>query len=216
MNLEMTFQEREQTFNPELNEQPRYFKSGFNHVETIHGKDGKSAYQVAVDNGFVGTEAEWLESLKASADKAQFYTMVFYWVSENKRYESKETIEEAFAALAEGRNVIANVDTTDYIPLLSAVPSASPYLIFSGIYNNTSVSFTVRADENGIANGNLNSNTLAYNSNFSNYASKSYVTTEINNKAKELTNAMNIVTSPNGTKYKITVDDSGVLSVTKA
>lgn len=28
------------------------------------GKDGKSAYGIAVDNGFVGTEAEWLESLK--------------------------------------------------------------------------------------------------------------------------------------------------------
>ena len=26
--------------------------------------DGKSAYQVALDNGFVGTEEEWLESLK--------------------------------------------------------------------------------------------------------------------------------------------------------
>lgn len=28
------------------------------------GADGRSAYQVAVDNGFVGTEAEWLASLK--------------------------------------------------------------------------------------------------------------------------------------------------------
>ena len=28
------------------------------------GADGKSAYEIAVDNGFVGTEAEWLESLK--------------------------------------------------------------------------------------------------------------------------------------------------------
>ena len=28
------------------------------------GKDGKSAYQIAVDNGFNGTEAEWLLSLK--------------------------------------------------------------------------------------------------------------------------------------------------------
>ena len=26
--------------------------------------DGKSAYEIAVDNGFVGTEQEWLESLK--------------------------------------------------------------------------------------------------------------------------------------------------------
>lgn len=29
-------------------------------------QDGKSAYQIAVDNGFEGTEAEWLESLKGS------------------------------------------------------------------------------------------------------------------------------------------------------
>ena len=28
------------------------------------GADGKSAYQIAVDNGFVGTESEWLASLK--------------------------------------------------------------------------------------------------------------------------------------------------------
>ena len=30
----------------------------------IQGKDGKSAYQIAVKNGFIGTESEWLESLK--------------------------------------------------------------------------------------------------------------------------------------------------------
>lgn len=29
---------------------------------------GKSAYELAVDNGFVGTEAEWLETLKPSSD----------------------------------------------------------------------------------------------------------------------------------------------------
>lgn len=28
------------------------------------GKDGKSAYEIALENGFVGTETEWLESLK--------------------------------------------------------------------------------------------------------------------------------------------------------
>ena len=30
----------------------------------LSGKDGLSAYQVAVDNGFIGSEYEWLESLK--------------------------------------------------------------------------------------------------------------------------------------------------------
>lgn len=30
------------------------------------GEDGKSAYEIAVDNGFVGTEQEWLNSLKGA------------------------------------------------------------------------------------------------------------------------------------------------------
>lgn len=34
--------------------------------ESSVGIDGKSAYEMAVDNGFVGTEAEWLESLKGT------------------------------------------------------------------------------------------------------------------------------------------------------
>ena len=33
------------------------------------GKDGKSAYEIALENGFVGTESEWLESLKAADGK---------------------------------------------------------------------------------------------------------------------------------------------------
>lgn len=36
-------------------------------VWTLQGNlQGQSAYEIAVDNGFVGTEAEWLDSLKAS------------------------------------------------------------------------------------------------------------------------------------------------------
>lgn len=29
-----------------------------------NGIDGKSAYQIALDNGYIGTETEWLDSLK--------------------------------------------------------------------------------------------------------------------------------------------------------
>lgn len=36
------------------------------------GNDGKSAYQVALDNGFVGTEAQWLASLEAAVDTSDF------------------------------------------------------------------------------------------------------------------------------------------------
>ena len=34
------------------------------------GENGKSAYEIAVDNGFEGTEQEWLESLKGHSPKA--------------------------------------------------------------------------------------------------------------------------------------------------
>lgn len=36
------------------------------------GADGKSAFEIAVGNGFVGTEAEWLESLKGKDGKEDF------------------------------------------------------------------------------------------------------------------------------------------------
>lgn len=36
-------------------------------IAAIMGPPGKSAYQVALANGFVGTEAEWLASLQGEA-----------------------------------------------------------------------------------------------------------------------------------------------------
>lgn len=37
---------------------------GFDPEIPVYGEKGDSAYQVAVDNGFVGTEAQWLAALK--------------------------------------------------------------------------------------------------------------------------------------------------------
>lgn len=39
----------------------------------FNGKDGKSAYQIAVDNGFKGTEQEWLDSLQGSGSGTSDY-----------------------------------------------------------------------------------------------------------------------------------------------
>ena len=39
-------------------------KDGVNGQNGKNGAEGKSAYQVAVDNGYIGTEAQWLQSLK--------------------------------------------------------------------------------------------------------------------------------------------------------
>lgn len=37
--------------------------------ETLKGAKGDSSYKIAVDNGFVGTEKEWLDSLKLTFDE---------------------------------------------------------------------------------------------------------------------------------------------------
>ena len=61
-----------------VKETDRYYKfNSTNNVDSTLGKwreytssgsgtAGKSAYEIAVDNGFVGTETEWLESLKGA------------------------------------------------------------------------------------------------------------------------------------------------------
>ena len=64
MIIDVKFSENDTSFDPELTEENDSFESRFSDVHTIHGKDGKSAYEIAVENGFVGTEEEWLESLQ--------------------------------------------------------------------------------------------------------------------------------------------------------
>lgn len=108
-----------------------------------------------------------------ATDASKFLIMVFSMNAVNNRYESPTSLDEAFEALANGRNIIANVDVTDYIPLLSAVDSPNPTnrkFIFSGIYNTNSVSFDVYQDENGISYGDLTPNSLLLSSGTANAA----------------------------------------------
>ena len=52
--------------------QPAQGAAGVDGVDGVDGIDGLSAYQIALDNGFVGTEQEWLDSLQGtSADPAR-------------------------------------------------------------------------------------------------------------------------------------------------
>ncbi|WP_024622627.1 hypothetical protein [Metaclostridioides mangenotii] len=41
-----------------------YLKDGWKNCGELAGLDGKSAYDIAKDNGFTGTELEWIASLK--------------------------------------------------------------------------------------------------------------------------------------------------------
>ncbi|MBE5800054.1 MAG: hypothetical protein E7321_08920 [Clostridiales bacterium] len=51
--------------------------------DEIQGIPGKSAYEIAVENGFEGTEQEWLESLGGSVSDEQIEKAVNKYLDEN-------------------------------------------------------------------------------------------------------------------------------------
>ena len=55
-------------FEMELETKENDFKMDFEVSNTLKGADGLSAYEVAVKNGFKGSEEEWLNSLHGYDD----------------------------------------------------------------------------------------------------------------------------------------------------
>lgn len=94
------------------------------------GRDGDDAYRVAVRNGFIGTEQEWLDSLKggkpSTAEQARNKLL------ENNIWCDDSTVDSVLSA------VISNwgkpMPRTDYRPiaLQSTVLVGSPNITFSG------------------------------------------------------------------------------------
>ena len=74
------------------------------------GAPGASAYQIALSNGFVGTEEEWLDSLKSIT------TLVTSGFGENVEYDAETqtlTIDKYnWMDLARGYNVIPTLFST--------------------------------------------------------------------------------------------------------
>ena len=69
MNIDIKFDEADEKFGVEFEENIEAIDASFSDAVTIHGKDGDSAYQIALNNGFVGTEKEWLGSLRGNDGK---------------------------------------------------------------------------------------------------------------------------------------------------
>ena len=72
-----------------------------------HGLDGKSAYEIAVEHGYVGTEEEWLESLKGKDGETP--DMSEY----PKTSEVTTIIEREIAPVAEEAHTHSNKETLD-------------------------------------------------------------------------------------------------------
>lgn len=65
-NLGLVKPESQDNFNLKL-----HFNDNWDKIDNALGniQNGKSAYQIAVDNGFSGTETEWLASLRGADGK---------------------------------------------------------------------------------------------------------------------------------------------------
>ena len=83
----------------------KYVQNVIEGNEGLRGKEGKSAYQVAIENGFSGTEQEWLNSLQGEPGPAGHTPVksVDYYTEEEKQ----EIIQEA------SKKVIVPTKTSD-------------------------------------------------------------------------------------------------------
>lgn len=70
MHIKVNFSETSQEFKPEFTEPQKEMKIEFDSmIKGKDGKNGKSAYEIALDHGFIGSETEWLESLHGKVGK---------------------------------------------------------------------------------------------------------------------------------------------------
>ena len=79
------------------------------------GTAGKSAYEIAVDNGFIGTETEWLESLKGSDGENFASSSVSYKFLNNIFWGSAstaETYDSAFISALSNKKLASAVKGT--------------------------------------------------------------------------------------------------------
>lgn len=134
------------------------------------------------------------------------YFFIVETVKEGGTYHlSGITFNEIIEKFNNGGNMVCHVDGTDYIPLLSVT---SYQIIFSGIYNTTSVSLVFNTE--GVST--LTSTSLAsssqVNQKFTNFSNKITTLEDLVGDGSLLTNAQTIVDSINDlySKYNAIIE----------
>ncbi|MDO4614643.1 MAG: hypothetical protein Q4B15_03345 [Lachnospiraceae bacterium] len=132
------------------------------------GKDGLSAYEVAVKNGYEGTEEEWLASLKPVKGKDYFTEADIAEIQDGvevcKTFTYDATLTMDTATLTNTYTVDATTDISD---LITWVNAGKPVKIDFNVDGTTKNVFTgILSNSTGaIANyniGTINANNFAY------------------------------------------------------
>lgn len=99
-------------------------------VPGLPGKDGKSAYEVAVEQGFVGTVDEWLESLKGrdgangtSEPVSMNFPTVYRMMKDRAMKVDSDSLEDVLKALL--REVIPDGRYSSYLAEFKLVDGTS-------------------------------------------------------------------------------------------
>lgn len=119
-------------------------KNGTTTANVIDGVNGESAYEIAVKNGFEGTEEEWLESLKYSSSEE------FKQLAEQVKQDARTATEKAQEATTAASN--ANTYANDAQTAKNATINAANSAYTSA--NNATESATNAANSAGIAQTN--------------------------------------------------------------
>ena len=118
------------------------------------GRDGDNAYRIAVRNGFLGTEKEWLLTLKGQDGKSASAPTARQELLKNNIWCEDETVDSVFTAII--GNWGKPIPRTDYRPiaLQSTVLVGSPNITFSGEphFKVKIDNKTVEFDSTGLAN----------------------------------------------------------------
>ena len=100
-------------------------------VPGLPGKDGKSAYEVAVEQGFVGTVDEWLESLhgqngSSSEPVSMNFPTVYRMMKDRAMKVDSDSLEDVLKALL--REVIPDGRYSSYLAEFKLVDGTSLYM----------------------------------------------------------------------------------------
>lgn len=165
MKVDVKFAENAECFGVKFDESAEGFNVGFGDIKTLRGK---SAYEIAVENGFEGTEEEWLKSLHGEDGKSAYESAKSggYTGTEDEfnrdianignsdvfiAVQGNTTAQEVMDAINAGKAVMARSGNTYY--LLTNYDSS--LIRFSRAYQSTTYHVTLNRSNNAWAAGSV-------------------------------------------------------------